>query len=497
MFEAFIQGLALLFVPVTLGLMALGVIYGIIVGILPGVGAVLGMALILPFIFGLEPEVALPLFVCITAPAISAGSITAIILNIPGETVNAATLIDGYPMTKKGQAGRALGAAFMSSGLGGTIGVFLALALIPAVVVIVKVMGTPELWAMVLVGIAFIGVLSAGSIIRGLISGLLGLFISIIGFQVTTGVSRMTFGTAFLYGGLGLVPLLLGIFAIPELIDIAKTGSIARGEMPKRIGRELMEGVKDVFRHFWLFLRSNVIGFIIGVVPGVGAGAATFIAYGQAVKTSKHPERFGTGIVEGVIAPESANNAVEGGALLPTLAFGLPGNAPLTILLGAFIVVGLVPGPSILMEHLDLCFSLLWATALSNIAAIIICLIFIRQIIKVAYISAVYLIPIIGVFVAAGAFAYHEDLWDLVVLSAIGALGYFMKRFRYSRAALCLGFILGATFERTLFISLGAYGPGFLVRPIVLALLVLCVFITAGDQIRANAGKLLKLARGK
>ncbi|MFC2060872.1 tripartite tricarboxylate transporter permease, partial [Chloroflexota bacterium] len=439
----------------------------------------------------------LPLLLFVSVPATAGGSIPAILLNIPGTELNVVTMLDGFPMTKKGKAGRALGAAFMASGLGGIGGVFLALALIPAIIVIVKSIGSPEQWALVLLGIVFIGSMG-GSKARGLISGLLGILISLIGYEAATGIGRFTFGTAFLYDGLGLVPVLLGLFAVPELIDIVQRGSIVETtEIPKRIMGDIWEGMKDVFRHFGLFVRSNVIGFLIGVLPGIGGAASIFVAYGQAVKTSKHPEMFGTGIVEGVIAPEAANNAKEGGALLPTLGFGIPGSVGMTIILAGFIMVGLQPGPTMLTEHLDLCFNLLWSVAAVNIVAIIICLAFIRYAIKVAYISADYLAPVIAVFVCAGVFAYHEYLLDFVVLLTLAALGYCMKRFDYSRPALILGFILGTMFERNLFISLSAYGPEFIYRPIVLVILTMAVVIAVGDQIRAGATKLFKLVRGQ
>ncbi|MFC2060541.1 tripartite tricarboxylate transporter permease [Chloroflexota bacterium] len=498
MFELFIQGLLQLLTPMGLLLLIAGVTYGLVIGILPGIGGLFAMAMLLPFIYGLKPEIALPLLLFVSAPSVTGGSITAILLNMPGDTINTATLLDGFPMTKKGEGGRALGAALTSSGLGGITGVFMALAVIPLLIVLVRVMGKPEQWALVLVGLAFVGILGGRSVLKGCIGGLLGLFISLIGYQATTGMARFTFDTAFLYDGLGLTPVLFGIFVLPEVIEMAQRGSITGlTEIPKEIMKDIIKGIKDVFRHFWLFIRSSTIGFLIGAIPGVGAMTSIFIAYGQAVKTSKHPERFGTGIVEGVIAPESANNATLGGALLPTLGFGIPGNAPLTLVLAGFIIVGLWPGPTMLIDHLDLCFSLLWACALANLVGAVICLVFMRHAVKIAYVSTNYLVPITALLVVVGAFAYHEYILDLVVLMVAGGLGYFMKRFGYSRVALVLGFILGFMFEMNLFISLDCYGPAFLLRPIVLVLLAVVIYIVAGDQIKVGAVKLVKLVRGQ
>ena len=484
MIEAFIQGGLQLFVPITFTLIIVGATVGLILGVIPGLGAIIGCALVLPFIFGAKPEVALPLMVAIASTSVTGGSIPAVLLNIPGTDVNAATLIDGFPMTQKGMGGRALGAALASSGMGGVIGVFMALALMPMVITIVMVFGTPEQFALVLLGIAFIGVLGAGSLTRGFISGLLGILISLIGFQANTGLSRFTFGTTFLYDGIGLIPFALGVFALPELIDLAQRGAIVQqAKISKRIAQDIMEGVKDIFRHFWLFVRSNIIGFLIGVIPGIGGSAAVFVAYGQAVRTSKHPERFGTGIVEGVIAPEAA--------------FGIPGSAVMAVILGGFISVGLVPGPGMLTDHLDLSFNLLMTTAIANIIGVVICFALIRHIAKVAYVSADYLVPIIAVFVFAGAFAYREYLMDIIVVFVVTILGYCMKKFGYSRPALLLGFILGYMFEKNLFISLSVYGPDFLLRPIVLSIIVIVVLIAAFDPIKAGSGKLLKQVRGQ
>jgi len=464
MLEAFWQGCVQVSDPLTFSLICFGTIIGLIMGVIPGLTSIVSMALALPFIFGARAEVALPLMAAMATSSVTAGSMTAILLNIPGTPPNAATLIDGFPMTQKGEGARAVGAALSSSCLGGVLGVLMALALIPMVVAFTMAFGTPELWALVLLGIAFIGILGAGSVTKGLMSGLLGILISLIGFQANTGASRFTFGTTFLYDGISLIPFTLGLFALPELIDLVH----------------------------WLFFRSNVVGFIIGVIPGIGGDAAVFVAYGQAVRTSKRPERFGTGIIEGVIAPEAANNAKEGGSLPCTVAPGLPGSAAMAVLLGGFIAVGLVPGPGMLTEHLDLSFNLFLTTVIGNIIGATICFMLARYVIRIAYLSADYMFPLVSVFVLVGAFAHHEELLNIVVVFVVAILGYCMKKFGYSRPALLLGFILGYMFEKNLFISLEIYGAGFLIRPIVMVILALVLLVSTYDLMRAGFRRLFK-----
>ena len=456
--------------------MGIGVIVGVIGGIIPGISSLLTMALVLPFVFAMLPEHALPLMVAISAVGYTGGSITAILLNIPGTAPSAATLIDGYPMTKKGEGGRALGAALMSSGIGGIATVFLALAMVPLLLPMVMAIISADMVFIILLGLSFISVLSAGSMIKGLVSGGLGLLIAFIGFQAVTGVSRFTFGSLYLYDGIGLIPLALGLFAIPEAINLAaRGGTIAKTETVIKGMRDIWEGVKDVCRHWGLWLRSTVIGYIIGIIPGIGAMAATFIAYGQAKQTSKHPERFGTGIVEGVIAPESANNAKEAGSLLTTLALGIPGSAAMAMLLGAFLMLGITPGPDMLTIHLPLSLSLLLVIIVANVLAVIICFPVTPYLAKIAYIPSRILAPLILVISLIGAFTFRELFNDIIVALVFSVLGLTMRRFGFNRPSLFLGYILGGLFERYLFLALRTSGPLFFLRPLSIGLIIIII----------------------
>ncbi len=485
MIEAFFQALQNLGDVWILLFILAGTIWGLVFGLIPGLSGLVGMALFLPFVFGLPAERALPLMVAISAVQFIGGSITAILINIPGTSVNAATLIDGFPMTQKGEGGRALGAALASSGLGGIVSVFLALAMIPVVMFIIMGIVSPDMVFIIVMGLVFIGVLGRSSMVKGLISGGLGLLISFIGFQTVTGIARFSFGSAYLYDGIGLIPLALGIFAIPVIVDLAMGGGTIAQRRVVGIGaKEVWEGVKDIFRHWGLWLRATVIGYIIGVIPGVGGEVATFVAYGQAKQTSKHPERYGTGIVEGVIAPEAANNSKEGGAVLTTLALGIPGSATMVVLLGAFLMVGLIPGPLMLTEHLDLSFTLLLTIAVANLVGAVICLFIAPRLTRIATIPGHILVPIILSLVLVGSLAYRGLFLDIGMTLLVGVLGVAIKKFGFNAPALFLGYILGSLFEKYFFISLAAWGPLFFVRPVSLTLILIIVALLAFGPIK-------------
>jgi putative tricarboxylic transport membrane protein len=459
-----------------------GVISGLIIGVLPGIGSVTGLALFLPFTFKLQPMEALPLMVSLASVGFTGGAITAILLGIPGETSSIPTTFDGYPMTKKGQGPRAIGAAVMGSLLGGVAAAFLALAMMFAVLPMVMAVTSMDMVFVILIGLAFIGVLGKGSMIKGLISGGVGILISSVGLAVLTGEPRFTFGIAFLYDGIHIIPVALGMFALPPMVDLALQGggsTIATGEVIIMGMKDVWEGAKDVFRHWGLWLRSTIIGYIFGVIPGVGASVAVFVAYGQAKQTSKHPELFGTGIVEGVIAPESCDNAKEAGSLLTTLALGIPGSLTGAMYLGAMLMMGLIPGPEMITKHMDLSLTLLIVVAVSNIIAAGICFALAPHMAMIARIPGRVLVPTILVFIFAGCFAYRGYFEDIIVMVIFSVIGVAARRFGYNLGGFAIGYILGGLFENYLFISLQIGGPLFFLRPISLFLIfILIAFFT-------------------
>jgi len=483
MIEVLFQGFLTIFRLDVFAFMVLGVLIGLVFGIIPGIGGLAALSMLLPMVWGMNPEVALVFLLSITCATSQGGSITAVLINVPGTGPNAATLLDGYPMAQQGKAGRALAAVLTSGALGGIFGGILMIALIPIVRPMVLSFGSPELFFLVLLGISFITAIAEGKMLKGLVSGGIGILLALFGYQMTTGIPRFSFGTEYLEDGIKLIPLTLGLFAFPEVIDLAVGGEACSrtGKSVAKIGSDLFEGVKDVFRHFWLFLRCSAIGTIIGIIPGVGAEVATFICYGHAKQTSKHPEMFGKGTVEGVIAPESASNAKEGGALLTTLAFGIPGSAAMALLLGAFLVVGITPGPKMLEQHLALSFSLAWTSIIANVISSIILLIFARQFVKVTFIDVRIMAPFILVFATIGAYSVGGNMFDVVTAFLFTIVGYGAKHLGYNRAAMILGFVLGNLAETYFLISLNSYGAGFFLRPISIILIIITILGMSSD----------------
>jgi TctA family transporter len=477
MFTDIINGAFSVFDPIVLIIMMAGVVMGLILGILPGLSGITGLAILIPLVFGMEKTQAFALLMGMYAASSQGGALTAILLNIPGTGPNAATLLDGFPMTQQGHAGRALGISLTASALGGLFGgVVLALS-IPILRPIVMAFGSPESLIIVLLGIAYIGVLASSSPLKGLISGGIGVAIGFIGYQEVSGHMRFTFDSIYLFDGVRLVPMTLGLFGIPAAIDLLTSGtSIAKVKAARTTASDTIDGFKDIFRHFRLFLLTSGIGTVIGIIPGAGGDIAAWVAYGTAKQTSKHPEKFGTGCVEGILAPESCTNAKEGGSMIPTLAFGIPGSAGMAVLLGAFLIVGLTPGPLLLRDHVDFVFSLVLILILGNIVGSVILALASALLVKVVYVPGKIMGPIILILVSMGAYSREGNLIDVLSAFIIGVLGYAMRRSGYSTPALFLGYILGEMGETYFYLSLEAYGWKFVLRPIVMILIAIGFF---------------------
>ncbi|MFH1003528.1 MAG: tripartite tricarboxylate transporter permease [Chloroflexota bacterium] len=478
MLEAYGQALSFLLSPMTLLLMLGAVIIGLIIGIIPGIGGLIGVALFLPLVFRMPAETALTFLITFHAVTMTGGSISAILVNVPGTGANAATLLDGFPMNQKGEGARAVGAAVTASTFGGLVPCFLALAMIPLVYRLVIAFRSPEMAMLVLLGISFIAVLTGRSKTRGLASGTLGVLISLIGFQNVTGTYRFTLGSEFLYSGLEIVAMALGLFGLAELFDVLMKGHTSiTSTTSKQSLADALQGALDVWRHKWVWLQGTIIGYIIGVIPGVGAETGTFVAYGQAKKTSKHPELFGTGIVEGIIAPESANNAKESGALLTTMAFGIPGSAIFALFMGAFLMVGVIPGPRMLVDHLPLALIMILGIALANLIGGIISLLAAPYLARATSVHIDFLFPIILCLIITGGYIVRNTMMNVVAVIILGLLGLLMKRYDFSRPAMLLGFVLGQLFENYVLLSYQVSGPLFFVTPISMALFAFIVLL--------------------
>src|SRR5262247_17873 len=428
MLEAFVSGFWQVLAWPAFGYMLIGIILGFWVGLLPGIGGLSTLALMLPFSYTIkQPVEAFCFLLGMLAVTGTTGDLTSILFGIPGEGSSAALILDGYPMSKKGEAGRALGAAIMSSLVGSTLGA-LSLALsIPIMRPLVLLFGSPELFIIAIMGITFIGTLAGSSIIKGLLAGGFGLMLAAIGVDPQTGSLRYTFGSLYLWDRLDIIPVVVGMFAIPEIVDLAVRGtSTASGKQEKLHG--VMEGVKDTFRHFWLVLRCSLIGVYFGVLPVLGANVAQWISYAHAVQGMKDKSRAGKGAVEGVLGPGCANNATRGGDLIPTIAFGIPGSGSMALLLGAMLIVGLNPGPEMLKSRLDVTFSMVWVLILSNIIVAGLCFLILNHLAALTFIRGSLLIPFLMFLVFIGSFTANNALYDIVTTLIFGAVGYFILK---------------------------------------------------------------------
>ena len=463
--------------PHRLMFLALGCIMGLVLGIIPGIGGLTGTAMLLPFTFNMDPYSAFALLLGLGATTATGDPIPAVLFGVPGGAASAATVLDGFPMAKKGEAGRALSAAYMSSLMGGVFGAVLMGISIPILRPVMLFIGSPELLAFSVLGISMVAVLSGNAPLRGITAGCLGVMIAMIGTDPQTGTLRWTFDSLYLWDGLPLTPLLLGVFALPELCDLLiGRVAIASDTGMANIYKGQWQGVKDCFSHWWLIMRCSWIGGGIGSIPGISASVVDWLAYGHALKTEKGASAtFGKGDVRGVIASESSNNAKEGGALVPTVAFGVPGSATMAILLGAFLIHGLVPGPDMLTKNLSITYAMVWSVALANILGAGLCYAFSPQFAKLATLRYTLILPAVLGIIYIGAFEATRQWGDLFTLLFFGLVGWIMKQFKWPRPPLILGVVLGDTIERYLFISIERYGLSWMLRPIVVLLFALAI----------------------
>ncbi|MDP6559653.1 MAG: tripartite tricarboxylate transporter permease [Candidatus Binatia bacterium] len=469
MFEAAQQALQGILAWPAIGYLFLGILLGVFFGMVPGLSGLSGMAILLPFTFDLQPYEAMALLMGMYAITSTSDTIASVLLGVPGTAGSQATIMDGYPMAKKGEAGRAFGAAYTVSAFGGVMGAIVLVISIPVLSPLVLSFGSPEFFMLAVLGMAMVGSLSGGSPMKGLLVALLALLLSMIGYSPQAGIPRLWLGWSYLLDGLPLVPTVLGLFSLPEVVDLAvRRGTLA--EVPK-MTKGIRDGVRDAFHHRWLSFRCALLGAYIGFIPGLGASIVDWVAYGHAVQSSKDSEQFGKGDVRGVIAPESANNAMKGGALIPTVAFGVPGSATMAILLGAFLIHGIYPGPELLTTRLDVLFSVIWALVIANVATSILLMGCTSQLAKVTTLRGSIIIPIILVLVFMGSWMATQEMGDWIVLFSFGFLGYLMKRWGWPRPPIALGIILGRYMERYLDISLSRYGWTWLGRPIVVVLI--------------------------
>jgi len=458
----------------------LGVLLGMVVGILPGLGGIAGLSVVLPFVFGMDPADALAMMIGLIAPTATSDTFPSVLMGIPGTSNSQATVVDGFPMAKKGEGARALGAAFTASMFGGLFGAAVLTVSIFAARPIILAMGFGEQLLLVILALSMIGMLTGTSALKGLATCGFGLLLGTIGTAPATGEFRLVPESnlpilsdlsVYLSDGIPIVIVGLGMFAMPEIIDLLRRST--RISESAELGHGWTEGFKDVFRHWWIVLRCAVIGCIVGALPGLGGSVVDWIAYGHVIQTSKNRETFGTGDIRGVLAPESANNAKEGGALIPTLLFGIPGSGSMAILLGGFILIGIEPGVTMLTQNLDLTFVMMWSLALGNVLATALCLLLANYVALLTTIRYAYLAPFMLVLIFFAAFQATREWADLIMLFVMGTVGIFMKRFGWSRPALLIGYFLAPRLEPTIYQAYQVYGLSFFERPIVIVLVIL------------------------
>ncbi|MTI18102.1 tricarboxylate transporter [Rhodobacteraceae bacterium RKSG542] len=473
--------------PIVLGYLLLGVVMGLAVGVFPGLGGIAGLSLVLPFMFGMEPVLGLALMIGMVAVVPTSDTFASVLMGIPGSSASQATVLDGFPLAKKGEAARALSAAFAASLFGGLVGACFLTFFILIARPIVLSFGLPEMLMITILGLSMVATLAGRIPLKGVAAAGLGLMVGTIGEGDAGGSLRMSsYDVPYLIDGLKLVIVGLGIFAVPEIVSLLRQDrAIAKGAS---LGGGWFDGLRDWFRNIWLSFRCSLIGVVVGVVPGLGGSVVDWIAYGHTVQTTKDKSNFGKGEVRGVIGPESSNNAKEGGGLVPTLLFGIPGSGSMAIFIGAVALLGsgdIEVGPAMLDHNLDMTYSIVWLLALANVFGTIICIMASGGIAKLTTIRFTYLAPFLFMLICFAAFQSGQSFEDLLALFAIGVIGIFLRRFEWSRPAFLIGFVLSNPVEKfanqAFQIASFRFRKGFeqgidyIFSPIVIVLIILTV----------------------
>jgi TctA family transporter len=485
MIDALLIALNEIIQPWPMFLMLVGILGSSIFAALPGIGVLLLITIVLPYAITLDPYPAIALLLGIGAVSNTANTFPSVLIAVPGSAGSQATIVDGFPMAQKGEARRAFGAAFIASPIGGIFGALVLFASLPVLRPLVLAFRSPEFLMLVLWGLSAVGVLSGRAPIKGLIAAIIGVLISTVGMDNKTGIERFAFGGEYLVDGISLILVGLGLFAVPEMIALAvRRTSIAETE---GLGSGLVQGMRDVFKHWWLVIRCSLIGVWVGVLPGLGGSVADWFAYAHAVQTEKNPENFGKGDVRGVIAPESSNNAKEGGALIPTIAFGIPGSTSYALMLAVFISVGITPGSAMLTDQLPYTMAMIWVLVVANIIAAALAICAASQFAKLSLMPFYVIVPMTLVLCVSAAYAAHFVWWDILTFLGFSALGYLMKLFDWPRPPLLVAVVLGGQLEGYLWLSNARYGWSWLLEPgvlIIMALVVLTLVVPIIRRIR-------------
>jgi putative tricarboxylic transport membrane protein len=443
-------GFSVALTPVNLFWCFVGVVLGTVVGVLPGLGPAATIAMLLPLTFTMNPTTAIIMLVGIFYGARYGGSTTSILLNVPGESSSVVTCLDGYQMARKGRAGPALGIAAISSCIAGTVGVLGLMLVAPPIAKFALRFGPPEYFALMAFGLTMVVFLAGKSMVKALLALLVGLWLATVGTDLFTAESRFTFGQTELLDGIDFIVVSIGIFAIGEvLVNMESQTQAELFKVPKGL-RNLLPSLQDLKDCRFAFLNGSVVGFLIGVLPGAGATIASFISYGLEKAFSRHPEKFGTGVVEGVAAPEGANNADAGGALVPLMTLGIPGGNTTAILLAGLLLWGFRPGPLLIQEHPELFWGLVASMYIGNVALLILNLPLVPLFAQILRLPHYVLYPFIFGISIVGVYSVSQSLFDVWMLGFFGLLGYLMRKLDFPAAPLILGLVLGDAMERAL-----------------------------------------------
>jgi putative tricarboxylic transport membrane protein len=471
-------GFQVAFMPVNLFFCFIGVVIGTLVGVLPGIGPVGAMALLLPATFGVSLDSSLIMLAGIYYGAMYGGSTTSILVNIPGEAASVITCIDGYQMARQGRAGPALGISAIGSFIGGTLSVIGLMFIAKPLANAALEFGPPEYFALMCAGLIILTYLTQGSTIRALMMALIGILLGSIGLDIVMGLPRFTFGINELTDGVGIIPLVMGLFGVAEVFSNIET--VIKREVSKTEIKNIWPSLKDYAQSKWAILRGSVLGFVLGILPGGGAILASFLSYGIEKKLAREPERFGKGAIEGVAGPETANNAAAGGSMIPLLSLGIPPNVVMAMLFSAFIIHGVTPGPMLMKTSPDVFWGLVVSMYMGNAMLVLLNLPLIGIWVQVLKIPYRILMPLILLFCLIGAYSVTNSTFDVSLMIFFGGVGYLMRKFGYEGAPLVLAFVMGPLLElnlrQSLLISGGSFAI-FITRPISGVTLTIAFFL--------------------
>ena len=472
MLDSLISAFGLIFSGAHFLYLLLGVVMGIFIGILPGLGGIVGFSILMPFIYGMDPVSALAMLIGLIAVIPTSDTFASVLMGIPGSSASQATVLDGFQLAKQGQAARALSAAFSASLFGGLFGALVLTLIVVIAKPIILFFGSSELFMLGILGISMVGVLSGDSFVKGFLACGVGLLLGTMGSAPATGEWRLTFGSYYLFDGLKVVTVGLAAFAVPEICDLLrKNAKIATKDEP--LGKGWLQGLKDTIREKWIVLRCAGIGTMVGILPGLGGSVVDWIAYGHVVQTARDKSNFGKGDIRGVIAPESANNAKEGGGLVPTILFGIPGSGSMAVFLGGLTLLGIEPGPALIEEDLQFTYVMVWSLALANVIGAGMCFAISSKVAKITTIPYGILAPFMIMIICFAAFQVTRSIYDLYTLIILGAFCTLMKSYNWPRPALLIGFVLSDTLETYLYQAVQIYDWNFFTRTSVITIFVI------------------------